>query len=50
VVMAARPGRVKQVIDIPFTSPRPELPELRGDLEFQKIRASIWSLIRSLAS
>ena len=50
VVMAARPGRVKQVIDIPFAYPRPELPELRGDLEFQKIRASIWSLIRSAAS
>jgi ABC-type nitrate/sulfonate/bicarbonate transport system ATPase subunit len=47
VVMAARPGRVKQVIDIPFAYPRPELPELRGNLLFQKIRANIWSLIRS---
>ena len=47
VVMAANPGRVKQVIDIPFAYPRPALPELRGDLEFQRIRAEIWSLIRS---
>ncbi len=47
IVMAARPGRVKQQIEIPFSYPRPELPELRGDLEFQKIRATIWSLIRT---
>ena len=47
VVMAAKPGRVKDVINIPFTYPRPELPELRGDLVFQKVRANIWSLIRS---
>ena len=47
VVLAAKPGRVKQVIDIPFAYPRPELPELRGDLQFQRIRATIWSLIRS---
>ncbi len=47
VVLAAKPGRVKQVIDIPFTYPRPELPELRGNPVFQEIRANIWSLIRS---
>jgi NitT/TauT family transport system ATP-binding protein len=50
VVLASKPGRVKQVIDIPFAYPRPELPELRGDLQFQKIRATIWSLIRSSES
>jgi len=47
VVMAAKPGRVKQEIDIPFAYPRPQLPELRGDPVFQQIRATIWSLIRS---
>jgi NitT/TauT family transport system ATP-binding protein len=47
VVLAARPGRVKQVIDVPFSCPRPELPELRGMLAFQEIRATIWSLIRA---
>ena len=47
VVMAAKPGRVKQVIESPFARPRPALPDLRGDLVFQQIRATIWSLIRS---
>ncbi len=47
IVMAAKPGRVKQVIDIPFPYPRPELPELRGDVAFQQIRSLVWSLIRT---
>ncbi|MGD9902118.1 MAG: ABC transporter ATP-binding protein [Vicinamibacterales bacterium] len=47
VVLAARPGRVKRVIDVPFPHPRPKLPELRGDREFQDIRTEIWSLIQS---
>jgi NitT/TauT family transport system ATP-binding protein len=46
-VLAAKPGRVVQEIEIPFAHPRPELPELRGNLVFQKIGAHIWSLIRS---
>jgi NitT/TauT family transport system ATP-binding protein len=45
VVLAARPGRVKKIIDIPFAHPRPELPLLRGDPVFQEIRNEIWSLI-----
>lgn len=47
VVLAAKPGRVVQEIEIPFAHPRPELPELRGNPVFQQIRAHIWSLIRS---
>jgi NitT/TauT family transport system ATP-binding protein len=47
VVLAARPGRVVEEIDIRFAHPRPELPELRGNPVFQEIRAHIWSLIRS---
>lgn len=47
VVLAARPGRVQAIIDIPFEHPRPALPELRGDLVFQEIRARIWTLIRA---
>jgi NitT/TauT family transport system ATP-binding protein len=47
VVLAAKPGRVKKIITVPFAHPRPELPELRGDPVFQEIRADIWSLIRS---
>ena len=47
VVLAAKPGRVKRILDIPFAYPRPELPELRGDSTFQEIRSTIWELIRS---
>lgn len=47
VVMGARPGRIKRIIDIPFERPRPELPELRGDTRFQQIRTEMWELIRS---
>ena len=47
VVMAAKPGRVKKIIDIPFAHPRPELPELRGDPRFQAIRSEMWDLIRT---
>jgi NitT/TauT family transport system ATP-binding protein len=47
VVLGAKPGRIKKIIDIPFKSPRPELPELRGDMKFQEIRAEMWELIRN---
>ncbi len=47
VVLAARPGRVQQILDVPFAHPRPALPELRGDLGFQEIRSRIWALIRA---
>jgi NitT/TauT family transport system ATP-binding protein len=47
VVLAAKPGRVKRIVDIPFQHPRPELPELRGDPRFQEIRAEMSGLIRT---
>jgi NitT/TauT family transport system ATP-binding protein len=47
IVLGARPGRIKKIIDIPFTHPRPEITELRGDMRFQHIRAEMWELIRS---
>jgi NitT/TauT family transport system ATP-binding protein len=47
VVLGAKPGRIKKIIDIPFGRNRPELPELRGDPEFQRIRAEMWELIRN---
>lgn len=50
VVLAAKPGRVKQVIEVPFAHPRPELPELRNEPRFQEIRKEMWSLIRSPAA
>jgi len=47
VVMGARPGRIKRIIEIPFSYPRKDLPELRGEPAFQEIRRSIWELIRN---
>ncbi len=47
VVLAAKPGRVKKIIDVPFQHPRPELAELRIDPVFQEIRREMWSLIRT---
>jgi NitT/TauT family transport system ATP-binding protein len=47
VVLAARPGRVKKIIDVPFAHPRPELAELRNEAIFQEIRREMWSLIRT---
>jgi NitT/TauT family transport system ATP-binding protein len=48
VVMGARPGRIKAVIEVPFGRPRTELPELRSHPEFNQIRAQMWDLIRNL--
>ncbi len=50
VVLGAKPGRVKRIIDIPFPHPRPELPELRSGPRFAEIRTEMWSLIRDSAS
>ncbi|KAA9160054.1 ABC transporter ATP-binding protein [Amycolatopsis acidicola] len=47
VVMAARPGRVREIITVPFARPRPSLPELRAEQEFQQLRQHTWSLITS---
>lgn len=47
VVLAAKPGRVKKIIEVPFKHPRPELAELRIDPVFQEIRREMWSLIRT---
>lgn len=49
-MLAAKPGRVKQIIDVPFAHPRPALAELRGDARFQEIRREMWHLIRSPAA
>lgn len=45
VVLGAKPGRVKEIIDVPFTGERADLPILRGSPEFQEIRQRIWQLI-----
>jgi len=46
IVMGAHPGRVKQIVEIPFPHPRPELPDLRSDQRFHEIRTAMASLIR----
>lgn len=50
IVLGAKPGRIKEIIEVPFTSPRPELPEMRGDPRFQEIRKRMWSLISNAPS
>jgi len=40
-VMTARPGRVKEVIDVPFDHPR-DVETVRADLRFSELRAHIW--------
>jgi NitT/TauT family transport system ATP-binding protein len=45
VVLAAKPGRIRRIITIPFARPRPELPQLRALPQFQAIRGEMWELI-----
>lgn len=49
VVLGAKPGHVKKIIDVPFGpgNERPDLPLLRGEPEFRRIREEMWELIRN---
>lgn len=47
VVLGARPGRVKKIIDVPFARDRGDLPTLRGDQQFREIRKEIGELIKN---
>ena len=47
VVLAAKPGRVKKIVEVPFAHPRPDFVELRLGERFQALRREIWSLIRT---
>jgi len=40
-VMTARPGRIKEMIDMPFARPR-DVEEVRADHRFSELRAHIW--------
>ncbi|HEY4044241.1 MAG TPA: ABC transporter ATP-binding protein [Rhodopila sp.] len=44
-VMTSRPGRIKQIIAIPFAS-RANEEDLRASPEFARLRHEIWSLLR----
>ena len=40
-VMSARPGRIKEILDVPFERPR-DVDALRGDPRFAEMRTHIW--------
>jgi NitT/TauT family transport system ATP-binding protein len=40
-VMTARPGRIKEVLDIPFGRPR-DVEAVRADPRFAELRAHVW--------
>jgi NitT/TauT family transport system ATP-binding protein len=45
-VMSARPGRIKEVIDVPFGRPR-DVDAVRSDPRFAEIRLHIWRQLHS---
>ncbi len=46
-VMSARPGRIQEVIEVPF--PRPREPRIRRLPEFQDLEERIWNMLRDEA-
>jgi len=44
IVMSDRPGRIRRIIDVPFSRPRDA--EIRTDAEFHRISDEIWRLLR----
>jgi NitT/TauT family transport system ATP-binding protein len=44
VMMSARPGRIKEIIDVPFG--RPRNIEVEGTAEFAQMKQSIWESLR----
>jgi NitT/TauT family transport system ATP-binding protein len=46
IVMGARPGHIKAVVDVPFDRPRATLTEMRGNSAFLELRDHIWQQIR----
>ncbi len=50
IVLGAKPGRIKATLPVPFARPRAELPLLRGEPAFQKMRTQMWELIRAPSS
>lgn len=45
-VMTSKPGRIKQIIDIPLPDSRQDIDDLRSDPEFVRIRHAVWELMR----
>jgi NitT/TauT family transport system ATP-binding protein len=46
-VMSARPGRIKELLDVPFGWPR-DMTGVRGDPRFAELRAHIWNELRQV--
>ncbi|MYZ50323.1 ABC transporter ATP-binding protein [Propylenella binzhouense] len=44
-VMSARPGRIQELIEVPFASPR-DVNAVRADPRFAELRAHIWNELR----
>ena len=44
VIMTAQPGRIKQVIEVPFPHPR-DLMQLSASAEFGKLKLDIWRVL-----
>ena len=44
VIMTAQPGRIKQIIDVPFPHPR-DLMQLSASPEFGKLKLDIWRVL-----
>jgi NitT/TauT family transport system ATP-binding protein len=45
VVMSTHPGRILEIVDIPFARPRDPI-ELRADPEFGRLSVHVWHLLR----
>lgn len=43
-VMSARPGRILEIVDVPF--PRPRTPEVRADPAFTALQQTLWEHLR----
>ncbi len=46
-VMTARPGRIKEVIDLPFPRPR-DVEAVRADPRFAELRSHIWHQLHTV--
>jgi NitT/TauT family transport system ATP-binding protein len=46
-VMTARPGRIKEVINMPFARPR-DVEAVRADLRFAELRSHIWHQLHTV--
>jgi NitT/TauT family transport system ATP-binding protein len=45
-VMTARPGRIKEIIELPFGRPR-DVETIRADPHYAELRAHIWHELKA---